>query len=93
MVAAGLGVLLSPEHVPCPPRVISRPIEGDPITRDVALLAVAGRRYSPALDALIKACRLRDWGAVLGRGVVVDLETRKTASKGLKDPSPKLAAS
>ncbi|HEX3754987.1 MAG TPA: LysR family transcriptional regulator [Rhizomicrobium sp.] len=93
MVAAGLGVLLSPEHVPCPPRVIARPIEGDPITRDVALLAVAGRRYTPALDALIKACRLRDWGAVLGRGVVVNLEARKSAAKGLQESPPKLAAS
>jgi hypothetical protein len=27
----------------------------------VRLLAVQGRRYSPALDAFVKAARLRDW--------------------------------
>jgi len=42
---------------------------------------------------LIKACRLRDWGAVLGRGVVVNLEARKSAAKGLHESPPKLAAS
>jgi DNA-binding transcriptional LysR family regulator len=94
MVAAGLGVLLSPEHVPCPHHVIARPIEGDPITRDVALLAVAGRRYTPALDALIKACRLRDWNTALGRGVVVDLGSRKPQfAKARQAATPKLAAS
>jgi hypothetical protein len=45
------------------------------------------------LDALIKACRLKDWGAVLGRGVVVNLEARKSAAKGLQESPPKLAAS
>jgi hypothetical protein len=37
------------------------PIEGDPIWREVRLLAVQGRRYSPALDAFVKVARLRDW--------------------------------
>jgi hypothetical protein len=27
----------------------------------VRLLAVQGRRYSPALDAFVKVARLRDW--------------------------------
>jgi DNA-binding transcriptional LysR family regulator len=54
MVAAGLGVLLSPEHAPCLPSVVTRPIEGDPVRRHVQLLVVAGRRYSPALNVLVK---------------------------------------
>lgn len=61
MVAAGLGVLLAPEHAPCLPSVVSRPIEGDPVRRLVELMVVAGRRYSPALDAFVKIARLRDW--------------------------------
>jgi DNA-binding transcriptional LysR family regulator len=93
MVAAGLGVLLSPEHVPCPARAIARPIEGDPITREVALLAVAGRRYTPALEALIKACRLRDWSVVLGRGVVINLKSHKSVTTARQDPPTKLVAS
>lgn len=61
MVAANLGVMLAPEHVSRPTSVVARPIEGDPIRRDVDLMVVAGRRYSPALDALVKVSRVRDW--------------------------------
>jgi DNA-binding transcriptional LysR family regulator len=61
MAAAGLGVLFAPEHTPCLPTVVARPIEGDPVKRWVELLAVAGRQYSPALDAFIKTMRLFDW--------------------------------
>jgi hypothetical protein len=36
----------------------------------VRLLAVQGRRYSPALDAFVKVARLRDWSfEVADRGV------------------------
>src|SRR4051794_38727392 len=61
MAAAGLGVILAPEHMPCLPTLKTIPIEGDPVWREVRLLAVQGRRYSPALDAFVKVARLRDW--------------------------------
>jgi DNA-binding transcriptional LysR family regulator len=61
MVAAGLGVMLAPEHAPRLPALVARPIEGDPVRRRVELLVMAGRRYSPALDAFVKIARLRDW--------------------------------
>jgi DNA-binding transcriptional LysR family regulator len=61
MAAAGLGVMLAPEHAPCPPGVVIRPIEGNPIQRKVALLVVAGRRQSPALSAFLRIARSRDW--------------------------------
>ena len=61
MVAAGLGVMLAPEHAPHLPSLVARPIAGDRLRRQVRLLVVAGRRYSPALDAFVKTCRLRDW--------------------------------
>jgi DNA-binding transcriptional LysR family regulator len=61
MAAAGLGVLLVPEHVPRLPTLVSRPIEGDPVRRPVELLVVSGRRYSPALSAFIKNARCRNW--------------------------------
>jgi hypothetical protein len=36
----------------------------------VRLLAVQGRRYSPALDAFVKVARLRDWSVeVPNRGM------------------------
>jgi DNA-binding transcriptional LysR family regulator len=61
MAAAGFGVILAPEHMPRLPTLKTIPLEGDPISREVRLLAVQGRRYSPALDAFIKVARLRDW--------------------------------
>jgi DNA-binding transcriptional LysR family regulator len=63
MVAAGLGAMLIAEHAPYPPSLAAIPIEGKPLRRDVQLLAVAGRQYSPALDALIKVARVLDWQA------------------------------
>ena len=61
MAAAGFGVILAPEHMPRLPTLKAIPLEGDPVSREVRLLAVQGRRYSPALDAFVKVARLRDW--------------------------------
>jgi hypothetical protein len=43
------------------PTLKTIPLEGDPVSREVRLLAVQGRHYSPALDAFVKVARLRDW--------------------------------
>ncbi|RAZ89007.1 LysR family transcriptional regulator [Mesorhizobium hawassense] len=61
MAAAGFGLMLAPEHMPRLPTLKTIPLEGNPVSREVRLLAVQGRRYSPALDAFIKVARLRDW--------------------------------
>lgn len=61
LAAAGLGIVLTPEHMPRLPSLKAVPIEGDPVWREVRLLAVQGRRYSPALDAFVKVSRLHDW--------------------------------
>jgi DNA-binding transcriptional LysR family regulator len=61
MAAAGFGIMLSPEHMPYLPSLKALPIEGDPVWRQVRLLAVQGRHYSPALDAFVKVLRLRNW--------------------------------
>jgi hypothetical protein len=47
------------------PTLKTIPLEGDPVSREVRLLAVQGRRYSPALDAFVKVARLRDWSVVV----------------------------
>jgi DNA-binding transcriptional LysR family regulator len=65
MAAAGFGVILAPEHMPRLPTLKTIPLEGDPVSREVRLLAVQGRRYSPALDAFVKVARLRDWSVVV----------------------------
>ncbi len=70
MAAAGLGVILAPEHMPRLPTLKTIPLEGDPVSREVRLLAVQGRRYSPAMEAFIKVVRLRDWSVeVPSRGM------------------------
>jgi hypothetical protein len=50
------------------PTLKSIPLEGDPISREVRLLAVQGRRHSPALDAFVKVARRRDWSAEVPTG-------------------------
>jgi DNA-binding transcriptional LysR family regulator len=66
LAAAGFGIVLAPEHMPRLPSLKALPIEGDPVWREVRLLAVQGRRYSPALDAFVKVARLRDWSIHTG---------------------------
>jgi DNA-binding transcriptional LysR family regulator len=61
MAAAGLGVVLAPEHMPHIPALKTIPIEEDPLKREVRLLVTQGRRYSPALDAFVKSACLWDW--------------------------------
>jgi DNA-binding transcriptional LysR family regulator len=63
MVAAGLGLMLWPEHAPHLPSLVSRPIAGAALYRNIQLMVVAGRRYSPALEALVKIARVIDWKA------------------------------
>ena len=45
MAAAGFGVILAPEHMPRLPGLKTIPLEGDPVWRQVHLLAAQGRRY------------------------------------------------
>lgn len=66
LAAAGFGIVLAPEHMERLPSLKAVPIEGDPIWREVHLLVVQGRRYSPALDAFVKVARLRDWSFHMG---------------------------
>ncbi|MBR1165096.1 LysR family transcriptional regulator [Bradyrhizobium elkanii] len=65
LAAAGFGVIIAPEHMPRLATLKTIPLEGDLVSREVRLLAVQGRRYSPALDAFVKVARLRDWSAVV----------------------------
>jgi len=61
MVEAGLCAMLVAEHLPRLQSLTALRIKGDPVRREVKLLAVAGRRYSPALDAFVKIARVYDW--------------------------------
>jgi DNA-binding transcriptional LysR family regulator len=65
LVSAGLGIMLAPEHMPVAAGTVVRPIADIEFKRDVELFVVAGRQYSPALNAFVKACRRLDWRAQL----------------------------
>jgi LysR family hydrogen peroxide-inducible transcriptional activator len=97
LVSAGLGVMLAPEHMPVAPGTVVRPIADIEFKRDVELFVVAGRQYSPALDAFVRACRSFDWRAQFAPGTV-HLVVPKTvpfeavARRARQEPALRLSA-
>jgi DNA-binding transcriptional LysR family regulator len=75
LAAAGFGIVLTPEHMPRLSSLKALPIEGDPVWQEIRLLAVQGRRYSPALDAFLKVARLRDWSLHAGSPLQAERHT------------------
>lgn len=61
MVAAGLGVMLLPEHISLVGGVVRRPIEADLLRRKIELLAPKDRPHSAGLNAFLRAARSADW--------------------------------
>ncbi len=61
MVAAGMGICFLPEFSNTIPGVVSRPVIDPPIEREVCLLTVSGRRWSPPLSAFVQAVRQYRW--------------------------------
>jgi LysR family hydrogen peroxide-inducible transcriptional activator len=61
MVTAGLGICFLPEFSPVLAGLRCRPLVDPEVARDVSLVTVAGRRYSPAVAAFIKAIRSYRW--------------------------------
>jgi DNA-binding transcriptional LysR family regulator len=63
MVAAGRGVTLMPECVHLGNGTLARPLVEPALTREVALLTVAGRRQDPAVHRLVRAFQAHRWSA------------------------------
>jgi DNA-binding transcriptional LysR family regulator len=63
MVAAGLGVCFLPEYSATVPGVVTRPILEPEVVRDVSIVWMAGRRFSPAVAAFVQAVRAFPWPA------------------------------
>ena len=61
MVAGGLGICFTPEYSPLVPGVVTRPVVDPEVTRDVSLVAISGRRFSPAVAAFVKAIQAYPW--------------------------------
>lgn len=64
MVAAGFGVCFLPEFSPTIPGLRLQPISDPEVSREVSLVSMSGRRFSPAVLAFIRAIRAHDWTPV-----------------------------
>jgi DNA-binding transcriptional LysR family regulator len=61
MVAAGMGVCFLPEHAAILPGLVLRPVQDPEVVREVALVTVAGRRWSSPLAGFVRAIRRYRW--------------------------------
>jgi len=60
MVVARLGVCFLPEFSPTIAGVRTQPVSDPEVVRQVSLVSMAGRRFSPAVLAFIRAIRAHD---------------------------------
>ena len=61
MVAAGLGFAFMPEHSVQHPGVVALPVVEPEFWRDVNLVTVRGRPYSPGVGALVREAMRKKW--------------------------------
>ena len=64
MVAAGFGVCFLPEFSPTIPGVRTQPVTDPEVTREVSLVSLPGRRFSPAVMTFIRAIRSHQWAKI-----------------------------
>ncbi len=61
MVAAGFGVCFLPEFSPTIPGVRLQPVTDPEVLREVSLISMSGRRFSPAVLTFVRAIRAHNW--------------------------------
>jgi DNA-binding transcriptional LysR family regulator len=61
MIMAGMGIAFMPEFSPLLPGLQTRPIVQPEVSRQICLATVAGRRFSPAVAAFVKAIDAFKW--------------------------------
>ncbi len=61
MVLAGIGFAFMPEFSVSLPGLIQRPLIEPEVSRDVAMVTVPGRKFSPAVDAMMRSARSFAW--------------------------------
>ena len=76
MVMAGIGIAFLPEYSVILPGLQTRPLVEPEVVREVALVTVAGRRFSPAVATFVRAIWRGSSGLgpqrqALGRSVAV----------------------
>ena len=63
MILAGMGLSFMPEYLPMHSNLPTRLIADPPVTRQVDLVTVSGRRFSPAVQAFVGMVETHDWTA------------------------------
>ena len=61
MILAGLGCAVMPEFLPILPGIATRIVTEPEIFREIKLVTVAGRRFSPALKGFVDLARRHRW--------------------------------
>ncbi|MBV8455796.1 MAG: LysR family transcriptional regulator [Acetobacteraceae bacterium] len=69
MVAAGMGVCFLPEYSATVPGVVPRPVIDPTVEREVCLVTVAGRRWSPPVATFVQAVQRYPWPKPEGKSV------------------------
>lgn len=66
MVAAGMGICFLPEYSALLSGLVTRPVIDPEVRREVALVSVAGRRWSAPVAAMVNAIRIFAWDSAHG---------------------------
>lgn len=61
MILAGMGCAVMPEFLPTIPGIATRPLVEPELSREISLVTVAGRRFSPALKTIVGLARRHAW--------------------------------
>ncbi len=61
MIMAGMGSSLMPEHLSMHPNLARRLVVDPEVTREIELVTVSGRRFSPAVEAFVRMARTHEW--------------------------------
>ena len=63
MILSGMGSTFLPEHMSLHPDLPMRLLAEPQITRQIELVTVSGRRFSPAVEAFVRMVEAHDWNA------------------------------
>ena len=61
MILAGMGFTIMPEYLSMHPNLPTRLIIDPEVTRQIQLITVAGRRFSPAVETFLRMARTHNW--------------------------------
>lgn len=61
MLLAGLGCAIMPEYLPVLPGIVTRSLIKPDIQRNIQLITMAGRRFSPSVEVLVRLAKRYDW--------------------------------